>query len=186
MVPSDKDVLIGSKCLSCNRPLAGFGPSQVPKGLDEWYPGAGGLGGPRDRILEARGGTGGSIGGDVGGRSGGGGTGVGSSRSPGQTQPMVTPGKILPESSSEGSGAAGAPRKGPQGPLLFERTGGVDGAGGGTGPGLKGRVLRGGGGVGGGVVDSASADGNVSISKVSNKSSCCRGRAHGNMKNVGH
>lgn len=158
MVPSDSDVLIGSKCLSCNRPLGGFGPPQAPKGVEEWYTGAGGLGGPKDRILEAKGGGGGS--GEVDGRSGGGrgssGTGMGSSRSPGRTQPTMTPSKILPSDSALSEGSGTVPKKGPQGPLLFERTGMADGA----GAGLKGRVLRGGGG------GSASAEGNVSISKV--------------------
>lgn len=167
MVPSDKDVLIGSKCLSCNRPLGGFGPPpKTPKGLDEWYTGAGGLGGPRDRVLEAGGGGGsGEAGGSGGdGRGGGaGGAGIGSSRSPGRTQPTITPAKILPlgPASSEGPGTAA--KKGPQGPLLFERTGAADGATGSAGSGLKGRVLRGGGGGGGSV---SSAEGNVSISKV--------------------
>lgn len=170
MVPSDKDVLIGSKCLSCNRPLGGFGPPpQALKGLDEWYTGAGGLGGPKDRIIEARGGGGGS--GEVDGRNGGGGggggrgsggAGIGSSRSRGQRQPTMTPAKILPVDSASTEGSGTVSKNGPQGPLLFERTGGLDGAGGSGGAGLKGRVLRGGGGGGG----SASTDGNVSISKV--------------------
>lgn len=177
MVPSDKDVLIGSKCLSCNRPLGGFGTPQVPKGLDEWYTGAGGLGGPKDRVVEVGGGNGGSGHGERG--SGGGGrggdgssvTGIGTSRTPGRTQPVMTPGKIVPRgsatassaSASSASGEPGAvPPKGPQGPLLFERTGTTDDVGGSGGPGLKGRVLRGGGGGSGSV----SADGNVNVSKV--------------------
>lgn len=158
MVPSDKDVLIGSRCLSCNRPLGGFGPPQAPKGANEWYTGAGGLGGPKDRFLETRGGGGGS--GQVDGKGSGGrgssSAGIGSSRSSGRTQPTITPANILPVDSAEGSGPV--PKKGPQGPLLFERTGAADAA----GAGLKGRVLRGGGGSGG----SASTEGNVSISKV--------------------
>lgn len=160
MVPSDKDVLIGSRCLSCNRPLGGFGATQAPKGIEEWYTGAGGLGGPKDRILEARGGGSGS--GEVDGKSGGvrgsGGAGIASSRSPGRTQPTVTPAKILPADSASSEGSGVVPKKGPQGPLLFERTGAADGA----GAQLKGRVLRGGGGGGGSV----STEGNVSISKV--------------------
>lgn len=165
MVPNDKDVLIGSKCLSCNRPLGGFASPHAPKGLDEWYTGAGGLGGPKDRVVEVRGGTSGSEE-TKEGSSGGGGrskssAGIGSSRSPGQTQPVMTPGKILPlgsaSSSSEGSG--NVPRKGPQGPLLFERRQNSDGA---EGSGLQGRVLRGGGG-------SATSEPKVSVSKVSRR-----------------
>lgn len=159
MVPSDKDVLIGSRCLSCNRPLGGFSAPQVPKGAEEWYTGAGGLGGPKDRILEARGGSNGEVEGKSGGR-GGAGAGIGSSRSPGRTQPMMTPAKILPADSASSEGPGAIPKKGPQGPLLFERTGVADG----PGTGLKGRVLRGGGGGGG----STSTEGNVSISKVMN------------------
>lgn len=154
MVPSDKDVLIGSKCLSCNRPLGGFSAPQALKGAEEWYTGAGGLGGPKDRIMEARGGGSGE--GD--GKRGGGRGSIGSFRSPTRTQPTITPGKILPVDSASSEGSGTVPKKGPQGPLLFERTGTVDGA----GTGLKGRVLRGGGGGGG----SASTEGNVSISKV--------------------
>lgn len=172
MVPNDKDVLIGSKCLSCNRPLGGFGQPQVPKGLDEWYTGAGGLSGSRERVVEAAGGNRGSgsaDGGNNGGHDGGGGgsssAGIVSSRSPGRTQPVITPAKVLPlgsaSSSSEGSGTAG--RKGPQGPLLFERTGGAEGARGSGGAGLQGRMLRG----GGGGVNPTSEEGNVSVSKVS-------------------
>ncbi|CAN0225131.1 unnamed protein product [Ectocarpus sp. 6 AP-2014] len=170
MVPSDKDVLIGSKCLSCNRPLGGFGTPQVPKGLDEWYTGAGGLGGRNDRVVEVGGGNGGSGHGEQGsggGRSGDGSsvTGIGTSRTPGRTQPVMTPGKIAPRGSATASSASGepgtVPPKGPQGPLLFERTGTTDDVGGSGGPGLKGRVLRGGGGGSGSV----SADGNVSVSK---------------------
>lgn len=96
----------------------------------------------------------GSIGGDGSKTSS-----IGSSKSPGQTQPVITPGKIMPPGSEViGSVPGTAPRKGAQGPLLFERTGGVDSAS--SGPGLKGRVLRGGGAP-------APAEGNVSISKVS-------------------
>ncbi|CAM9261338.1 unnamed protein product [Ectocarpus fasciculatus] len=170
MVPSDKDVLIGSKCLACNRPLGGFGTPQIPKGLDEWYTGAGGLGGPKDRVVEVGGGNGGSdhvergSGGGRGGE-GGSGTGIGTTRTPGRTQPVMTPGKIVPRGSVTASPASGepgtVPPKGPQGPLLFERTGTTDEVGGSGGPGLKGRVLRGGRGGSG----SASADGNVSVSK---------------------
>ncbi|CAM9699349.1 unnamed protein product [Ectocarpus sp. 12 AP-2014] len=176
MVPSDKEVLIGSKCLACNRPLGGFGTPQVPKGLDEWYTGAGGLGGLKDRVVEVGGGSGGSSHGERG--SGGGGrggdgssvTGIGTSRTPGRTQPVMTPGKIVPRGSASASSASASsasgepgtvPPKGPQGPLLFERTGTTDDVGGSGGPGLKGRVLRGGGGGSGSV----SADGNVSVSK---------------------
>ncbi|CAM9120809.1 unnamed protein product [Ectocarpus sp. 4 AP-2014] len=165
MVPSDKDVLIGSKCLSCNRPLGGFGTPQVPKGLDEWYTGAGGLGGPKDRVVEVGGGNGGSGHGERGSGGGRGGdgssvTGIGTSRTPGRTQPVMTPGKIVPRGSASGEPGT-VPPKGPQGPLLFERTGTTDDLGGSGGPGLKGRVLRGGGGGSGSV----SADGNVSVSK---------------------
>lgn len=171
MVPSDKDVLIGSKCLSCNRPLGGFGTPQIPKGLDEWYTGAGGLGGPKDRVVEVGGGNGGSGHGERGSGGGRGGDGssvpgIGTSRTPGRTQPVMTPGKIVPRGSATASSASGEPGtlppKGPQGPLLFERTGTTEDMGGSGGPGLKGRVLRGGGGGSGSV----SADGNVSVSKV--------------------
>ncbi|CAB1101510.1 unnamed protein product [Ectocarpus sp. CCAP 1310/34] len=154
---------------------------QVPKGLDEWYTGAGGLGGPKDRVVEVgggndggghgeRGGGGGGRGGGGRGGDGSGVTGIGTSRTPGRTQPVMTPGKIVPRgsatapsaSASSASGEPGiVPPKGPQGPLLFERTGTTDDVGGSGGPGLKGRVLRGGGGGSG----SASADGNVSVSK---------------------
>ncbi|CBN77302.1 hypothetical protein Esi_0044_0093 [Ectocarpus siliculosus] len=170
MVPSDKDVLIGSKCLSCNRPLGGFGTPQVPKGLDEWYTGAGGLGGRNDRVVEVGGENGGSGHGEQGrggGRGGDGSSvnGIGTSRTPGRTQPVMTPGKIAPRGSATASSASGepgtVPPKGPQGPLLFERTGTTDDVGGSGGPGLKGRLLRGGGGGSGSV----SADGNVSVSK---------------------
>ncbi|CAM9277865.1 unnamed protein product, partial [Scytosiphon promiscuus] len=127
MVPNDKDVLIGSKCLSCNRPLGGFGQPQAPKGLDEWYTGAGGLSGSRDRVVEVAGGKRGSGQGERGINTGNGGgsgsAGIGTSRSPGRTQPVITPAKVFPlgsaSSSPESSGAAG--RKGPQGPVLFER-----------------------------------------------------------------
>lgn len=168
MVPNDKDVLIGSKCLSCNRPLGGFASPQAPKGFDEWYTGAGGLGGPKDRVVEARGGANGSdeTNGGSSNRGGRGSSsaGIGGSKPPGQTQPVMTPGKILPlgsaSSSSEGSG--NVPRKGPQGPLLFERTRNPEGT---EGPGLKGRVLRGGGGGGGSVA----SESKVSVSKVSRR-----------------
>eukprot|EP00752_Nemacystus_decipiens_P004375 g3998.t2 len=128
MVPSDKDVLIGSRCLSCNRPLGGFSAPQAPKGVEEWYTGAGGLGGPKDRILEARGGGIGEGDGKSGGGRGSTGAGMGSSRSPGRTQPSITPSTILPADSASSEGSGAVPKKGLQGPLLFERTGMADGA----------------------------------------------------------
>lgn len=86
--------------------------------------------------------------GTAGGSGGGGaGGGIGTSKAPGQTQPVMTPGKIMPE------GPASSPGK--SGPLLFERAGGNAEV---PAQGLKGRVLRGGGGPG--------TDGGVNVSKV--------------------
>lgn len=52
--PSNNEVLIGAKCLSCNRPLGGgFPTAPSAKPSDEWYTGAGSLRGPKDRIMEA-------------------------------------------------------------------------------------------------------------------------------------
>lgn len=76
----------------------------------------------------------------------GGGCSIGASKAPGQTQPVMTPGKIKPD---------GSVTSGRNGPILFERTGGNAEV---STQGLKGRGLRGGGGPG--------ADGNVNVSKV--------------------
>lgn len=77
---------------------------------------------------------------------GSGGGNIGTSKAPGQSQPVVTPGKFMPE---------GVVTSGRKGPILFERTGrNADPC----AQGLRGRVLRGGSGPG--------AEGNVSISKV--------------------
>lgn len=98
------------------------------------------------------------------GGGGGGGNGIGTFKSPGQTQPVITPGKIITPVDGSEMASGTAPRtKGPQGPLLFERTGGGAAVGGGdvvhSVQGMKGRVLRGSGGPG-------AAEGNVSVSKV--------------------
>lgn len=160
LAPRDNAVLIGSKCLSCNRPLGGSTPPPLPKASDNWYTGAGGLGASRDRVIEATTAGGGSdqgLLGDGGGGAGGGGS-IGTFKLPGRTQAVVTPGKIIPPA-PEGAGRAGGAvsSKGLQGPLLFEREEGAKGAPSATG--LKGRVLRGGGAT-------AATDGNVSVSKV--------------------
>lgn len=133
----------------------------MPKTSDEWYSGAGGLGGPRDRVKTATAGGGGS---GVGRGGSGVGGNISNSKPPGQMQPVMTPGKIMaPGSEGVGSTTGPASKKGLQGPLLFERTGSEEGAI--LAPGLKGRVLR-----GGGVA--AVSEGNVSVSKV------CLGRFH--------
>lgn len=168
LAPRNNDVLIGSRCLSCNRPLGGYMPESTPKASEEWYTGAGRLGGPRDRVIApnpktsaamSAGGTAGtqrpSNSGDV-------------SRGAGVQRNLVTtPAELLPPPSFDGVGSpeptTHAPKRGPQGPLLFERRGtdGTEAATKST-PGLKGRILRSGGGGGGSV----GAEGNVSVSKV--------------------
>lgn len=85
--------------------------------------------------------------GGSGGGGGGGGGGIGTSKAPGQTQPVMTPGKIMPDGPVSSSGRSG--------PLLFERAGGNAEV---PTQGLKGKVLRGGGVPG--------ADCGVNVSKV--------------------
>ena len=120
------------------------------KPTGEWFTGAGDLGGAKDRIVEPT--AAGTRGDDVGS--------AGSSRPPGQTQPKITTAKLLPpRPGGERVGPApqlgASQKKGPQGPLLFEMTGEIDG----PAFGLKGRVLRGGGAT-------PAADGKVHVSKV--------------------
>lgn len=164
--PNNSDLLLASRCLSCNRPLGSLAPPSGSRPPEEWYTGAGKLGGPKDRIMEAT--IGGVASGGDDNKGGGDGCGekselhgrnvdaVGSfvtSKAPGQTQSVVTPGKIMPTGTVEAIQEAG--KKTHQGPLLFERTSESETT---STQRLKGRALR------GGAVTGAEA--NISISKV--------------------
>eukprot|EP00904_Undaria_pinnatifida_P000063 jgi/Undpi1/10057/HiC_scaffold_28.g12511.m1 len=186
----DTDVLIGSRCLSCNRPLGGFMPPQLPNNdRTAWAASAGGSRGQRDRFLEATMTVGaGSITGNSGG-GGGGGTssmegssivgsignvgsnGVGENvgmprKSSSHTQLAMMDGNMFsPVSDFSGTAPGTAPRTAPKkalnGPILFERTREADGE---PSPSvLRGRVLRPG-------VSPTPNEGNVSVSKPGDSS----------------
>lgn len=84
---------------------------------------------------------------------------IGTPKTAGHAQVAVMPGSIWPPGSDlDGPAPVTAPKKSPNGPILFERTREADGA---PSPsGLRGRVLRPG-------VSPVSNEGNVSISTVS-------------------